>query len=1824
MLMDSNTATAGSGGAFYAGGSIAINATSSGTLAITNNTASSSGGAFYAGSGIGISGSYGSINFANNLSTASTASKGGGGAIYGNTVQINGNAGSLLFQSNTTINRGGAIYGVTGVAISGSYGKIVIDANEADINGGAIYSDGGGLIISTTTADVLQITNNISKSTTGGGAININGDTQILGSYGSMLLSSNTSVNYNAGLFGVNGSGNNSVIINTLTSGTMEISKNYAKNEGGIASVKNFTISGSYGDILIASNTGATGNGGGFNTAGDLIVSATSNSLTIKNNYSGKSGGAAYSTGSIAISGSYGGINISNNKAAGNGGAFYAANGITISATAGGLAITNNSAANGGAMNAGGGISFSGSYGNMLVTSNTSTGGSGGAFNSGSDITISATVGGTLSVSNNTAAGSSPAYGGGAFNSGGNVAVSGNYGSILIDSNSVSSANGGNGGAINAVGGVTFNTITSGTLDISGNSSQLSGGAIYSGSDVAISGSYGALQVTHNQSVNGQAGAFYANNNLAISGSYGSLLIDSNTSNSLGGAFTVAGLTSIDATVSGTLSLTNNTAKNGNGGAIYSGTSIVVSGSYGGLVISSNTATVNGGAFYSGSSLSLNMANIGNLTVSNNTATNGQGGAFYAGNGFYLGTVTGTAQFTNNKASSDANGGFLWINGGTAEFNVAGNGLILLGDANSIANAADSIGGGASSNVLQSNNGTIVYYANNSNYQGDFNLKAGIAQVSSTLNLLGGKLNGSGTLALDNANAKNGGNDFQFSATQAAGNFNGTIQLQNSSTYTISNVAVGSPTEQILQNSTLRLSGTGVSAVASEINGGMGVLVVDQDNRSIGNLDLAGGKLVVFGKDPVTATSDILNVKQLKSTGAGSVVAVSAATLAGLDTTTTPQQWVGPIFDLSGTLARQIVNATVGVDANVADQGQFALVDITTGSNLTDITNYDFANAGGSVDVGTIHIGYIAQVRTSGSMGLWVTTGVTQIDSTNASELVNISSTQALTAGDQTLAAKLSGTGAGFAFNGGNTITLANLTGDSDYSGTTAISGSTSVKAGADNSLGNTGFLSIAGDGSQFDLNGKNQTIGGGIANGENALTGGGALTVVGGTFEVINSNTNFTANVNIGNSGTAGTVDLESIAAIGNSGTVNFNNAAAQLIVNASGTLSKQLNGQGNTVVTANQDVTLAGNNSGFSGTFSVLDSGTLHASSAGNLGTAAVSGSNGTLQLHGFNDTLANDLQNDLTLQLSDNSAVTINRANTLFSGSAIVDTDNQLTLQNEKALNDRPITDNGLVTLDYTGDWNSVISGSGNVQTLQDLTVTTAQTYIGTTIIDAGTLQAGLENAVSTAVMGIASGATFDLNSFNQTVQGLTNNGTVNFGDNTVGNFRTLTVNGNLDGSGKFNMNVAVGTDVTPVHSGDLNGAGDLVIVTGTAGGSQQILINRAGGNGNVDSLQVLLVQSATSSGTFNGNTDVHQYSGSVDIGMRTANVQQGDLNGVNQNNWYLILSATNPGGGGNTPGGGGHVVLASAAARETAWFDQDTLVKRMGELRLNDGIFSDLKDHDWEAWVRSYGSQYNMGSKVTGFGNYEQMVYGVDIGADKAWNIDQRNVLYTGLFGGYQRSDLDFKYNGSNGGMNGYNLGAYATWLHDTGWYADWVGRAMYMDNSFKSVDDSFNSMRGSYDGWAAGTSIEFGRQFQFKDGWYAEPQFQASYVHFFGSNYATTGDNAFGININDQDSLQLRFGSLFGRTIKLSQNDKDHGFIQPYVKVFGVEQVSDGGEVITGDGRWRANTDGPSAIIGAGLIYQIDETNQLHLDYEAQFADKYDKPFGINFGYRHQF
>jgi outer membrane autotransporter protein len=354
------------------------------------------------------------------------------------------------------------------------------------------------------------------------------------------------------------------------------------------------------------------------------------------------------------------------------------------------------------------------------------------------------------------------------------------------------------------------------------------------------------------------------------------------------------------------------------------------------------------------------------------------------------------------------------------------------------------------------------------------------------------------------------------------------------------------------------------------------------------------------------------------------------------------------------------------------------------------------------------------------------------------------------------------------------------------------------------------------------------------------------------------------------------------------------------------------------------------------------------------------------------------------------------------------------------------------------------------------------------------------------------------------------------------------------------------------------------------------------------------------------------DAFTLGNSVGTGMQTYGLDN-RLDGA-----WLVLGGGE--GGGFT--GGGDAVLNSAAAVSGFWFtQQDNLHQRMGELRYGarasrpqlPGGRDTRAPNDWldNIWVRSYGQQANINTGISGLKGFSETQYGVDLGTDHAWLIDDHHTLYTGVFAGYGGADRDF-HSGYHGSTDSGYGGLYGTWLHKDGWYADALAKGQYFDTSFDGDD------HGSYHSYGVGLSLELGRQFQFADGWFAEPSVQVSYLHLLNDGYAT--DSGMAVGLADSDIVQFYGGARLGRNIKLHQD----GWLQPYVKVGGVEQLSSGGQVRAGGGEWRPTTDGARGVIGAGIVYQLTDADQLHLDYEASFGDKYDKPWGLTAGYRHQF
>ena len=432
----------GSGGAINSPGALTLN--TSGVISLTNDRAVGSGGGIATGGMLTIV---------------------GGAAANG----VPAPATTLIISSDSAGQFGGAVDAGSGLVLTGSYNSILLqgDLSGATNNGGAIRVQGAPFTINATVEGDFTVSDNTEGS--------------------------------NGAFWATQGF---SIAPTTTVGGTMAFTNNGGNAGGAIYTDGAITMGGSYGNILIADNTGRAGRGGALRAATAITIDATvSGTMAVTGNSAVGDGGAFVATGGfVTVTGSYGAINFSGNtsgtdatgafavpgvQCGGGGGAICAGNGnLTISATVAGT---------------------------MTFADNTAVRGNGGALAANNGNVILDASPGNISLTGNTAAGTTVAGNGGAIYSPGATTITGN--AITLTGNA---ATAGAGGAVYTVGDFTLNSAS--TTTISGNSAGTQGGALWIGGNATLNATGGDIAFSGNTAA-GQANAiWFANPNSPIVG----------------------------------------------------------------------------------------------------------------------------------------------------------------------------------------------------------------------------------------------------------------------------------------------------------------------------------------------------------------------------------------------------------------------------------------------------------------------------------------------------------------------------------------------------------------------------------------------------------------------------------------------------------------------------------------------------------------------------------------------------------------------------------------------------------------------------------------------------------------------------------------------------------------------------------------------------------------------------------------------------------------------------------------------------------------------------------------------------------------------------------------------------------------------------------------------------------------------------------------------------------------------------------------------------------------------------------------------------------
>ncbi|WP_213732217.1 autotransporter outer membrane beta-barrel domain-containing protein [Citrobacter europaeus] len=467
---------------------------------------------------------------------------------------------------------------------------------------------------------------------------------------------------------------------------------------------------------------------------------------------------------------------------------------------------------------------------------------------------------------------------------------------------------------------------------------------------------------------------------------------------------------------------------------------------------------------------------------------------------------------------------------------------------------------------------------------------------------------------------------------------------------------------------------------------------------------------------------------------------------------------------------------------------------------------------------------------------------------------------------------------------------------------------------------------------------------------------------------------------------------------------------------------------------------------------------------------------------------------------------------------------------------------------------------------------LTLTAKNTWSGITDIQQGTLWLTESGAIgaegSKQSVNVKAGATLGGNGV---INGAVNNlGLLSFGDSTTpdsqfivnGNVtnqgvirssgstpgNALIINGDYTGNGgQLSLNASLGDDNSPT---------DQLIVSGNVNGSTTLYINNVDGVGAYtdQGIEIVDVGGVSSDNAFSlGNQ--------IQIGLYEYRLYE------DNESWYLRSKAETPddpdddvtpidpddsdvtpvdpddGGSDVIPvdpdDGGSDVTPSNPQYRADigAYLGNQWLARSLQMQTLFDREGSQYRSAEGSVWARMKGGKTDT-SAVNGNIDMDSDYTQFQLGSDLAtWRDDQQSITF-GLMASYLDGSTDSTGNrgadGSQftatGDIDGYNLGAYATWFSDARQHRGWYVDTWYQYGFYNNSVENGNAGSTHYDSLAHAISLESGYRYDMNmssaNTVSLTPQAQVIWQRYEADSVETNGTRIDGQN---SDSWTTRLG-----------------------------------------------------------------------------------------------
>ena len=324
--------------------------------------------------------------------------------------------------------------------------------------------------------------------------------------------------------------------------------------------------------------------------------------------------------------------------------------------------------------------------------------------------------------------------------------------------------------------------------------------------------------------------------------------------------------------------------------------------------------------------------------------------------------------------------------------------------------------------------------------------------------------------------------------------------------------------------------------------------------------------------------------------------------------------------------------------------------------------------------------------------------------------------------------------------------------------------------------------------------------------------------------------------------------------------------------------------------------------------------------------------------------------------------------------------------------------------------------------------------------------------------------------------------------------------------------------------------------------------------------------------------------------------------------NEDAWYLTPETTavdnplNPSDNAFIPNANAYVPGSAHNAAASIWRDNDTLLKRLGELRWS-------KNNDG-AW----GRVINRRLARSGTQAFDVSMNTLQLGYDRRIPLSFGDIF---IGGAIEHSRGTEKYDDGDGSVYMTDGALYGTFKGRSGDYVDVVTKAGKLFTHYSSD----YSDGGDFENWGFSASAEYGHKFDLGWSWSVEPQAQIKYSYLWGDDY--TSDNGAKIYQDDMDSLVGRLGLLVAKEFGTGTENP----VRIYAKGSVLHEfLGDRDETLYQDVAMHDSTDlaGTWYSAGIGANVGLSENCSFYVDAERDFGTDIKVQYRIQGGFRFEF